>query len=97
MPIIQAEELRKVFRINQKEPGVGGALKSLVRPRYIEKIALDGVTFSVEPGEVVGYLGVNGAGKSTTIKLLTGVLLPTGGQVRVLGRDPHRQRFANAR
>jgi ABC-2 type transport system ATP-binding protein len=97
MPIIQAEGLRKVFRINQKEPGVGGAVKSLVRPRFIEKVALDGVTFSVEPGEVVGYIGVNGAGKSTTIKLLTGVLLPSGGQVRVLGRDPHRQRVANAR
>jgi ABC-2 type transport system ATP-binding protein len=51
----------------------------------------------VEPGEVVGYIGVNGAGKSTTIKMLTGILVPTHGQVRVLGRDPHRQRVDNAR
>jgi ABC-2 type transport system ATP-binding protein len=51
----------------------------------------------VEAGEIVGYIGVNGAGKSTTIKMLTGILMPSGGTVRVLGRDPHRQRVENAR
>ena len=97
MSIIQAENLIKVYRIPQKEPGLGGAVKALVRPRHIDKVAVDRISFSVEPGEVVGYIGVNGAGKSTTIKLLTGILLPSGGQVRVLERDPHRQRVANAR
>jgi ABC-2 type transport system ATP-binding protein len=97
MPIINVENLSKVFRINQKDPGLAGAIKALVRPRHTQKVAVDGITFSVEPGEVVGYIGVNGAGKSTTIKMLTGVLMPSGGQVRVLGRDPHRQRVANAR
>jgi ABC-2 type transport system ATP-binding protein len=97
MPIISVERLSKVFRINQKDPGLAGAIKALVRPRHIDKVAVDAISFSVEPGEVVGYIGVNGAGKSTTIKMLTGVLLPSGGQVRVLGRDPHRQRVANAR
>ena len=96
MPIIQVENLRKVFRINQKDPGLAGAIKALFRPRHINKVAVDGISFGVEPGEVVGYIGVNGAGKSTTVKMLTGVLLPSGGTVRVMGRDPHGQRVANA-
>lgn len=95
LPIINVENLVKVFRINQKDPGVRGAIKALVQPRHIDKTAVDGISFRVEPGEVVGYIGVNGAGKSTTIKLLTGILLPSSGQVRVLGRDPHRQRVAH--
>ncbi len=97
MPIIQTENLSKVFRIPRKDPGVAGAVKALFRPRYDAKVAVDGISFTVEPGEMVGYIGVNGAGKSTTIKMLTGILVPSGGQVRVLGRDPHRERVANAR
>jgi ABC-2 type transport system ATP-binding protein len=97
MPVIAVDNLTKVFRLNQKDPGLGGALKALVRPRYVGKVAVAGISFSVEPGEIVGYIGVNGAGKSTTIKMLTGVLVPTSGQVRVFGRDPHKQRVANAR
>ncbi len=97
MSIIQVDHLSKVFRISHKSPGVAGAVRALFRPRYREKVAVDGITFSIEPGELVGYIGVNGAGKSTTIKMLTGILMPSGGQVRVLGRDPHRQRVDNAR
>src|SRR5512141_3190365 len=97
MAIITAEKLTKVFQITQKEPGLGGAVKGLFRPSLVKKTAVDATSFSIEPGEMVGYIGVNGAVKSTPIKLLTGVLLPTGGQVQVLGRDPHRQRVANAR
>jgi ABC-2 type transport system ATP-binding protein len=96
MSAIKVEHLSKVFRINQKYPGLGGAVKALFNPRHIDKVAVDRVSFIIEPGEMVGYIGVNGAGKSTTIKLLTGILQPSGGQVRVLGRDPHRQRVANA-
>ncbi|MGE5261959.1 MAG: ABC transporter ATP-binding protein [Acidobacteriota bacterium] len=95
-PIIEVETLSKVFRIQKKEPGVAGAVKALFRPRYEAKTAVDGISFSVEPGEIVGYIGVNGAGKSTTIKMLTGILVPSGGSVRVLGRDPHRERVANS-
>ena len=87
----------KVYRIADKEPGLGGAVRHLFRPRHKSKTAVKDVSFTIEPGEIVGYIGVNGAGKSTTIKMLTGILLPTGGQVRVLGRDPHRERVANAR
>ncbi len=97
MNVIQTKDLTKVFRVVQKEPGLSGAVKALFRPQMVNKTAVDGITFSVEAGEMVGYIGVNGAGKSTTIKLLTGVLLPTSGEVSVLGRDPHRQRVANAR
>jgi ABC-2 type transport system ATP-binding protein len=97
MPVIQVENLSKVFQIPHKDPGVAGAIKALFYPRYDQKRAVDGIAFTIEPGEVVGYIGVNGAGKSTTIKMLTGILMPTSGMVRVLGRDPHRQRVANAR
>lgn len=95
--MIQAEHLTKVYKISDKDPGVAGAFKALLRPRFKSKAAVTDVSFSVEPGEIVGYIGVNGAGKSTTIKMLTGILVPTAGQVRVLGRDPHRDRVANAR
>ncbi|MCB8923064.1 MAG: ATP-binding cassette domain-containing protein [Ardenticatenaceae bacterium] len=97
MTVIQTENLSKVYRVAQKAPGVRGAVKALVRPHHVHKTAVDGVSFSVNRGEMVGYIGVNGAGKSTTIKMLTGILLPSGGSVRVLGRDPHRDRVANAR
>lgn len=95
--MIQAENLTKVYKIPEKDPGVKGAVKALFRPRFKLKPAVTDVSFTIEPGEIVGYIGVNGAGKSTTIKMLTGVLVPTAGQVRVLGRDPHRERVANAR
>jgi ABC-2 type transport system ATP-binding protein len=97
MSVIEVQELTKVFKIPKKEPGLGGAVRGLFRPQYQNKTAVDGITFNVDPGEIVGYIGVNGAGKSTTIKMLTGVLMPTSGSVRVLKRDPHRQRVENAR
>ncbi len=97
MVVIEARDLTKVFNIPRKDPGVLGAVKALVRPHHTEKVAVDAVSFQINRGEMVGYIGVNGAGKSTTIKMLTGILVPTGGTVRVLGRDPHRERVANAR
>ena len=97
MALIETRNLRKVFRVAQKQPGVWGSVKALFQPHHTDKVAVDGVSFDVERGEMVGYIGVNGAGKSTTIKMLTGILEPSGGSVRVMGRDPHRQRVANAR
>jgi ABC-2 type transport system ATP-binding protein len=94
--VIEVSNLTKIFRINQKDPGLSGAVKALVRPRHIDKVAVDGIGFSIAPGEMVGYIGVNGAGKSTTIKLLTGILLPSSGNVSIMGLDPHQQRVANA-
>src|ERR1041385_8090227 len=96
MSVIEVKDLTKVFKIPKKEPGLGGAVKGLFRPQYLNKVAVNAINFKLEAGEIVGYIGVNGAGKSTTIKMLTGVLMPTSGSVRVLGRDPHRQRVENA-
>ena len=97
MPTIEVLNLEKTFSIPQRDPGLAGAFKGLFNPKYTKKTAVDKISFSLETGEVVGYIGVNGAGKSTTIKMLTGILAPSGGQVRVLGRDPHRERVANAK
>jgi ABC-2 type transport system ATP-binding protein len=95
--VIHVENLSKVFRTTIKEPGLRGSVKALFRPRYQSKTAVERLDFDIDQGEVVGYIGVNGAGKSTTIKMLTGILVPSGGSVRVLGRDPHKERVANAR
>ncbi|HET9516923.1 MAG TPA: ATP-binding cassette domain-containing protein [Actinoplanes sp.] len=96
-PAIVATGLTKVFRTPDKKPGLAGTLRHLVRPRYVTKPAVDGIDLAVGWGESVAYVGPNGAGKSTTVKMLTGILQPTSGTVRVAGRDPHRDRTANAR
>jgi len=96
MAIIEAVGLRKVFRALDRGPGIGGAISSLFRPRFEDKVAVDDVSFALEPGELVGYIGPNGAGKSTTIKMLTGILVPSGGTLRVAGLMPHAKRKANA-
>lgn len=96
MSVIQVKDLRKVFRVNKKDPGLRGSIKALFRPNFERVIAVDNVSFTIEPGEIVGYIGVNGAGKSTTIKMLTGILVPTAGELSVLGRVPYRERVANA-
>ncbi len=97
MSVIDVKQLSKVFKIPKKEPGFGGAVRGLFNPKFEDKTAVNQISFKVDAGEIVGYIGVNGAGKSTTIKMLTGVLMPSGGSVKVLGRDPHKQRVDNAR
>lgn len=74
-----------------------GALKHLVKPEFEHLTAVEGVSFSIEPGESVAYVGPNGAGKSTTVKLLTGILVPTSGDVQVCGIRPFEHRQENAR
>jgi ABC-2 type transport system ATP-binding protein len=96
MPIIACAALRKVFRSISRRPGLGGALRALFSREYEEKVAVDGVNFTLEPGELVGYLGPNGAGKSTTIKMLTGILVPTSGSLVVDGLVPYQNRQQNA-
>ncbi len=97
MPIIETRDLRKVFRSVKRVPGPIGALRTLFSRTYEDRVAVDGVTMSLEPGELVGYIGPNGAGKSTTIKMLTGILVPTSGEVRVAGIVPYESRNINAR
>src|SRR5258708_4196517 len=94
---IVAEGLTKVFHTAARGTGVAGALKSIVRPERVAKVAVDQVSLRVDQGELLALLGPNGAGKSTTIKMLCGILTPTGGRVEVNGITPHRDRIANAR
>jgi ABC-2 type transport system ATP-binding protein len=89
---IEARGLTKTFRTFDRRPGLLGSLQDIFARRYRELTAVAGVTLSVAPGEAVGYIGPNGAGKSTTIKMLTGIMTPSAGEVRVNGFDPHRER-----
>ncbi len=97
MPIIQTQNLRKVFRTVRRQPGALGALRTVFSRSYEDRVAVEGVTMSLEPGELVGYIGPNGAGKSTTIKMLTGILVPTAGDVTVAGIVPYERRKENGR
>lgn len=96
MAIIKVEQLKKDFIIYEKEPGLKGVIKSFFNAKKIVKKAVDDVSFSIEPGEIIGYIGPNGAGKSTTIKMLTGILTPTSGQILVDGVVPYEKRTVNA-
>ncbi len=91
-PLIDVRNLVKEYRSSRKREGLRGAVKDLFAPRRETKRAIDDVSFRVEPGERVGYIGANGAGKSTTIKILTGILKPTSGYVRVAGFEPLEER-----
>ncbi|MGC9004512.1 MAG: ABC transporter ATP-binding protein [bacterium] len=90
--MIQVNALRKVYRTYEKEEGIIGSLKALFKRKYREVEALKGISFSIEEGEFVGYIGPNGAGKTTTLKILSGILYPTSGEVRVLGFIPWERR-----
>jgi ABC-2 type transport system ATP-binding protein len=91
MAVIQVRDLVKTYRVVQKEPGLGGAVKNLVHRKYKEVRAVDGVSFDVEPGEMVAFLGPNGAGKTTTLKMLSGLIYPTAGTAAVLGYVPWKR------
>ena len=95
--IIETHDLRKVFRSVKRVPGALGALRTLFSQSYEDRVAVAGVSVSLEAGELVGYIGPNGAGKSTTIKMLTGILVPTSGEARVAGIVPWERRKENAR
>ncbi len=100
MPVIEVNGLTKNFRTYKKQPGFAGAVKGLFRRQYEQTVAVNGVSFKIEPGELVGFLGPNGAGKTTTLKMLAGLLYPTSGAAKVLGHTPwerhddYRRQFA---
>ncbi len=92
MALIEARGLTKEFKIFRRREGVTGAFRDLFQRDYEILRAVDGIDFKVEEGEMVGYIGANGAGKSTTIKMLTGILVPTAGTVVVNGYVPYKDR-----
>ncbi len=94
--MIQVNHISKEFVSPKKYPGLKGAIKGLFSNEKVRKTAVDDISFSIEKGEIVGYIGSNGAGKSTTIKMMTGILTPTRGECLVGGIDPNRHRMENA-
>ena len=91
MAILRAERLSKQFRVADKQPGLGGTLRHLVRRRWRVVDAVREVSFTIEPGEMVGFLGPNGAGKTTTLKMLSGLIHPSSGVADVGGLEPRRR------
>jgi ABC-2 type transport system ATP-binding protein len=89
--VIRADGLTKHFKVHKRPPGLAAALRSLVHRTYAVVKAVDGVSFTIERGERVGFLGPNGAGKTTTLKVLSGLLHPTSGEVAVEGCVPYRR------
>ena len=95
MSIIEVKNLTKVYKIIQKDHGVIGYIKNLFHPKYKNQTAVNNISFNINEGELVGYIGENGAGKSTTIKMLTGLLTPTSGNITVNGIVPNEKRIEN--
>ncbi len=96
MSLIHIQNLNKHFKVLNRREGIGGALRDLFSGDYRIVKAVDGISYDIEPGEIVGYIGPNGAGKSTTIKMMTGILKPTGGTILVNGHPPYANRIHQA-
>jgi ABC-2 type transport system ATP-binding protein len=94
MSVIEVRNLSRNYEYYRKRPGIGGSLRGLFRREKLVAEAVKDISFSIEEGELVGFLGPNGAGKTTTLKVLSGILFPTAGDVRVLGHVPFRRRTA---
>ena len=92
MKAIEVQNLSKSFKVKQKEKGLKGSLKAIIKPNYKTIKAVKDISFEVEEGEIIAFIGPNGAGKSTTIKILTGILFPDGGDIKVLGINPTKER-----
>ncbi len=94
MPVIEVKNLSKRFKTVKKQKGLKGAIKGLFKPERKIVTAVDDVSFSIEQGEIVGYIGPNGAGKSTTVKMMSGILRPTSGEILINGISPVKDRKA---
>lgn len=91
---IVVKQLRKVYEVEQKQPGFTGTLRALIKPVVQKRVAVDNISFSIEAGSCVGFIGPNGAGKTTTLKMLSGILWPTSGEATVLGHTPWKRERA---
>jgi len=89
--VIEVDGLGKTYRVAEKQPGMAGTLRHFLRRRHRDVAAVQDVSFSIAPGEMVGFLGANGAGKTTTLKMLCGLIHPSAGSVRVAGHRPQRR------
>lgn len=94
--VIEIKNITKEFKVLNRREGLKGSIKDLFSRDYKTVRAVDNISMNIEQGEIVGYLGPNGAGKSTTIKMMTGVLEPTSGEILVSGHMPYRNRTKNA-
>lgn len=94
--IIEIKDVTKEFKVLNRHEGLKGSIKDLFSRDYKTVRAVDNISMNVAQGEIVGYLGPNGAGKSTTIKMMTGVLEPTSGEILVNGNVPYKDRTKNA-
>ncbi|MEM6853989.1 MAG: ATP-binding cassette domain-containing protein [Planctomycetota bacterium] len=92
MSTLCVENLSKTYRVADKQPGFVGTVKHFVKRKHRNIQAVRDISFEIQPGEIVGFLGPNGAGKTTAIKMLTGLIHPTGGRVRVLDHEPFKRR-----
>jgi ABC-2 type transport system ATP-binding protein len=90
-PALFVKDLKKVYRVPERAAGLRASIRSFFHRITKDVAAVDGISFSVEPGEMVGFLGPNGAGKTTTLKMLSGLLHPSGGSLEVLGHTPWRR------
>src|SRR5574344_1545825 len=97
MDAISVSHVSKEFKSPRKFPGFWGSIKGLFTKEYTVKRAVDDISFNIPEGEIVGYLGANGAGKSTTIKMMTGILTPSSGEITVNGLVPYQKRQENAK
>ncbi len=92
MAIITVKNLSKTYKVKEKEKGLLGSFRSLIKPKYKTKKAVNNISFEIEKGEILAFIGPNGAGKSTTIKMLTSILTPDKGSIDILGLNPSEDR-----
>src|SRR5258708_17589181 len=92
--VVSVRGLQKTYKVHERQTGVGATVRSLFKRKFKEVPAVGGIDFDIARGEIVGFLGPNGAGKTTTLKMLSGLLYPTGGNARVLGYTPGDRDYA---
>src|SRR5690554_4252275 len=89
--VIRVRDLSKIYTFHQQQSGVLSAIRSVFKRETQQRLAVDNISFDIHPGEIVGFLGPNGAGKTTTLKMLSGLLYPTTGEINVLGHIPQKR------